>query len=137
MPDFDRAAARARADAVLVGPFRARSFGAPWQSVHDLLTALDALAAAEAIITRVCALHTPETRWQTHPDQEWSYDSAEKALESDDSDDITEADLHTFLICGECGRIEMSPDQHGDLDLSYLEALWPCETRRVIDGPTS
>lgn len=124
MGDFDCCAARARADA-------------DDTAGKTLLYVLAALDEAKATIARVRELHTPETRWQTHPDQEWSYDSAEEAL--DDDLDLTEADLHTFLICAECGRIEMSPEQHGDLDgllgLSYLEALWPCTTSRALDGP--
>lgn len=78
-----------------------------------------------AALKAVLELHTIEKRWQPSPDCDYSYDTAEEA-----QDDMYDGAEPTFFeICSHCGDIEFR--QVGDSG-SYLEALWPCATVRVI-----
>lgn len=107
-------------------------------ALHRMLNAADleievALALAitneRAAIDRVRALHVKVTRWGD--------DEGEYSLDQEDYDDSPEdhEHLNAFDVCAECFRIEQSPEQHGDgMPHAIFEGLWPCATRRTLDG---
>ena len=111
---------------------------------------LDQLDAAEAALARVRELHTRESFWQYHRDQEHSYLTQQDAADASGCDcpyaPEPSADLaHTpeclatishFDVCAECARIEYADadrQMHGDFS-GYAEALWPCPTIRARDA---
>jgi hypothetical protein len=103
----------------------------------DLCAEVDRLTRerddARRLVGNVEALHTPETRWQPHPDADYSFDTKDEALADMEADD--EDDLHTFQVCSHCGSIEMLVDQCDD-GHAYQNSLWPCETRAALAGDT-
>lgn len=78
----------------------------------------------------VDALHHAVPRWQIHPDDDYSWDSKEDAIEAGTTDPAAPFDSDTvtfFLVCQECGVIE-----NGTGDRGYEAALWPCATARAM-----
>jgi hypothetical protein len=89
------------------------------------------LARVHDAITR---LHTPEKRYQPHPDAEWS---VRDPKDCEDEDGNVVENPHVFEVCAECGRMEMLADQHDPGDEcphAYQDSLWPCPTAAALSG---
>jgi hypothetical protein len=79
------------------------------------------------------AIHHVEKRYQSSPEAEESYDTAEQVAEEQvaEEQDMPLADVTFFEVCAECGRIEL--DIQGDWDVrAYKESLWPCATVKAL-----
>lgn len=89
------------------------------------------MAAAPAALPRlldaleaVHKIHVRGLQWQSHPDDEWSWDRPEDVTDLN-GDPV--GNPHSFAICEHCGDLEIrTPDDN------YREALWPCPTVRAI-----
>ena len=80
-------------------------------------TAVPAMAAAlQAVLER----HHVQERCHDG-DGTWS-------VTREDFDDAYDGEPEVFLVCRECGAIEMHESTEDGGDHSYLEALWPCAT---------
>lgn len=85
-------------------------------------------------IDRVRALHKPETRYQSDPEDGWSTDDEEHVLEILDemgSDGTTVDNLHSFMVCSHCKHLETWQVAHTEGSLQ--ESLWPCATILALD----
>lgn len=101
-----------------------------WEITREDVPAL--VAALRAVLDR----HEPETRWQSDPDSEWSYDTPEDAAAYEEMDP---AECTSFVICRECGRVEKADAErqdHGEFS-GYAESLYPCPTVRAIEEALS
>ena len=114
----------------------------PWliEQVRFLLGELAAAVAdnekKDAALRAVLDRHEPETRWQSDPDSEWSYDTPEDAAAYEEMDP---AECTSFVICRECGRVEKADAErqdHGEFS-GYAESLYPCPTVRAIEEALS
>lgn len=120
-------------DAVEAG---ARALSEHWRDMHTneslgqqrMLSGHAARAMWPVLSARLRELHKPEIRYQPYSGYEYSFDTAEVAVEFADDSGVTVADIVTFEICAECGRIEMADDP----GRNYSESLWPCPTMQAI-----
>lgn len=91
------------------------------------MTAVDEQFNAVHKLAAILILHHPQDRWLPYPDAGFSYDTRKAAAEWDDDTVPT-----MFLICAECGRIEMSNTDDMADERSYDLAIWPCATARAF-----
>lgn len=87
---------------------------------------LELCRAECSALAPILALHSPQERCHDGSG-EWS------VTREDWDRDYDDEEPETFLICSECGPLEMRAEQ-GDDDqwASYLAALWPCSTARAL-----
>lgn len=99
----------------------------------DLESAVEHIAGLEKAVGYIRDLHSVEKRYQSSPDSEESYDTAEQVAREQD---IALADVTFFEVCAECGRIEMDMQDDWD-ERAYKESLWPCATaiRLALSAP--
>lgn len=81
----------------------------------------------------VDALHHAVPRWQVHPDDDFSWDTRDEAVEMG-TDDDAEFDPETvtfFLVCEECAKLEV-PIAATEPGRAFERSLWPCATARAM-----
>lgn len=90
-------------------------------------------AAVGPLLAPIRALHQPEERCH---DGEGTWSVTREVWETDFRGHDWLDDPEVFLVCAECGGIEMHVsrgEEHGDSH-DYLDALWPCPTAKALDA---